>query len=247
MFKIFIDFDGTITRQDVGDALFEAFGGVQCRDIIQLYRDGAISAVECFQRECDACGVVERDVLDAFLNQQEIDQSFVDFVSFCHRQNLEFTIVSDGMDYYIKQILDKHGIVDTQFYANTLELLPVNGSSKVRLKPSFPYRDEICDRCACCKRNIMLTLSGDDDIIVFIGEGYSDRCPAHYADIVFAKDDLLKFCQKENISYYKYQTFSDVVQRFEKVLSMRRPDGTIPGVAKRRRAELARREVFLGG
>jgi len=247
MLKIFIDFDGTITRQDVGDSIFETFGSVKCRDIIQQYRDGTITAVDCFQQECEACGIVDRQALNVFLDQQEIDPSFVEFDNFCRRQNLEFTIVSDGMDYYINRIFKNHEIEGTQVFANTLELITVNGTSTVRFKPSFPYRDEVCNRCACCKRNIILTTSGDDDIIVFIGEGYSDRCPARYADIVFAKDDLLKFCRQENISYYEYQSFADVIQRLKKLLNAIRPDGTILGVRKRRRAEFARREVFIGG
>ena len=89
----------------------------------------------------------------------------------------------------------------------------------------------------------MLSMSGDDDVIVYIGEGYSDRCPARYADIVFAKDDLLKFCHRENISYLEYRTFADVQLRLESVLSLKRPDI----FRKRRRAELARRAVFVGG
>ena len=246
MIKIFIDFDGTITRQDVGDAMFEEFGGRKSLEAVSEYRAGTLSAVECFRRECEACGELDKEALDAFLDRQEIDPSFIEFVTFARSRGIECFIVSDGMDYYISRILQRHGAGDVQFFANSLSLVPVDGSSRVRLSPSFPFRDEVCDRCACCKRNHMLTLSGDDDVIVYIGEGYSDRCPVRYADAVFAKDDLLKYCQQENISFFEYASFADVTVRLESLLSNRSGDGrSIPG--KRRRAELARRQLYIGG
>ena len=246
MLKIFIDFDGTITRRDVGDAMFESFGGIRCSEFIDEYRMGALSAIECFRKECEACGDVDKEELDAYLDSQEMDPAFAEFIQFCRSRALEYFIVSDGMDYYISRILRRHGLGDIPFFANSLDLVPVDGSSKVRFAPSFPYRDEVCDRCACCKRNHMLTLSGDDDVIVYIGEGFSDRCPVRYADIVFAKDDLLKYCQQENISFFEYASFADVIARLEGTLTDR-PGGRrlVPG--KRRRAELARRQVYTGG
>jgi 2-hydroxy-3-keto-5-methylthiopentenyl-1-phosphate phosphatase len=238
MIKIFTDFDGTITLQDVGDAMFETFGGEQCRQIIQEYRDEKISAVECFRRECAACSNVNVQELHAFLDRQEIDTSFIDFVGYCRLHQFDCYIVSDGMDYYIRHILNRHGVGDVPFFSNVLHLLPVGGTSHVRFDPEFPFTDEMCDRCACCKRNHLLTMSGDEDIIVYVGEGYSDRCPAKYADIVFAKDELLKYCQEENISYYEYHTFGDIMQRLDQLQSN--------GLRKRRQAERARRDVFIG-
>ncbi len=247
MIRIFSDFDGTITRQDVGDAMFERFGGERCKEIVQEYRDGTISAVQCFRNECEACGTVHRDELNRFLDEQEIDRTFIDFVRYYRDAGLVCYIVSDGMDYYIRRILNRHGVGDVPFFANVLQFVAEESTGKVRFEPTFPYRDETCSRCACCKRNHLLTMSADDDLILYIGEGYSDRCPARYADVVFAKDDLLRYCREENISFYEYRTFADVTQRLQQVLANKRPDGSIAGLHKRRRAELARRDVFIGG
>jgi 2,3-diketo-5-methylthio-1-phosphopentane phosphatase len=246
MLKIFTDFDGTITLQDVGDAMFETFGGAQCRQIIREYRDGKISAVECFRRECAACSRVNVQELNAFLDRQEIDTTFIDFVRDCRVHQFDCCIVSDGMDYYIKHILNRHGVADVPFVSNVLHLVPVDGDSYVRFDPGFPFTDETCDRCACCKRNHLLTMSGDEDIIVYVGEGYSDRCPAEYADIVFAKDELLRYCQDENISYYEYRTFADITQRLGQVQRGGKNNGNGVSLRKRRQAERARRDVFIG-
>ncbi len=245
MLRLFIDFDGTITRQDVGDALFERLGGERSVGAVERYREGLLSAADCFRAECDACGLVRKSDMDSFLDAQEIDGTFADLVRFGAQGGYPVTILSDGMDYYIRRILERHGLGDVAFYANTLNLVPAVDPGMVRFSPAFPYRDEVCDRCACCKRNHILTQSADDDIVVYIGEGYSDRCPARYADLVFAKDDLLKFCQRENISYVAYESCGEIVLRLESLL--REPAGSPLALRKRRQAVQARCDVFLGG
>ncbi len=242
MIRIFVDFDGTITLRDVGDALFETFGGGAATDAVREYLGGKISAVECFRRESAACSSVNPRSLEAFLDDQEIDPSFIPFVHFCRESGIFCMIVSDGMDYYIRRTLEKHGL-DVPFYSNHLDLEQADSPPEVRFVPAFPYTDEVCDRCASCKRNHILRLSADDDIIVYIGEGYSDRCPARFADVVFAKDELLRYCQTENISYYEYASFADIERRLRSALGT----GKRSPFRKRRQAELARRELYRGG
>jgi 2,3-diketo-5-methylthio-1-phosphopentane phosphatase len=273
MLKFFIDFDGTITKQDVGDALFEKFGGEQCKEFIREYHEEKISAVQCFEKETAACGIVNKFALDSFLDAQEIDSTFPDFIQYCRANEFQAYILSDGLDYYIHRILSRFGVGDVPVYSNTLHLEPViktsasqphtreqalrregedkelskieTSSAHVRFVPSFPYTDEVCNRCASCKRNHMLSLSGDDDIILYIGEGYSDRCPVNYADVVFAKDDLLKYCRREEIPHVAYTTFADIVKYIEKMIH--KNGRTNIRLKKRRRAELARREAYMGG
>ena len=246
MVRIFTDFDGTITRRDVGDSFFEHFGGAASIEAVRKYLAGEISAVECFRRECDACGAPEPREIDAFLDGEGVDSSFAEFIAFCNEQGLPCTIVSDGMDYYIRRILLHHNLDHVPSLSNTLRLIPRPDSTNVRMEPSFPYQDEVCDRCASCKRNHILSQSADDDVIVYIGEGYSDRCPARYADVVFAKDALAEYCRKENISFFDYRRFSDITRQLRGMIGAS-PDGGNKGLKKRRRAELARKELYLGG
>jgi len=245
--RIFTDFDGTITRRDVGDALFAHFGGSRALDAVREYIAGRISAVECFRRECAACGSVALVELHSFLDQEEIDTSFPEFVTYCRREALHLSVVSDGMEYYIRRILGRFGLGDLYVHANFLGLVPDGSRADVRFVPQFPNRDEVCDRCASCKRNYLVTSSADDDLIVYIGEGYSDRCPVQFADLVFAKDDLRNYCREENISSFEYTSFDDIRNRLDKLLQARRPDGSIAGVRKRRQAGLARHDLFTGG
>jgi 2-hydroxy-3-keto-5-methylthiopentenyl-1-phosphate phosphatase len=225
----------------VGDALFFRFGGENAGSAFAAYRRGELSAVACYREQLAACPEVKRTELDAFLAEQKTDPSFGRFAEYARERGFALTILSDGMDLYIRAILEREGLGWVPFRANILRLAATG-----RFEGEFPYQDEVCDRCACCKRNHMLNDAADEDAVVYVGEGFSDRCPAAFADMVFAKDELLKHCIAENISYFEYDTFDDILRRLEGYSEdpRVRPGTPFP---KRRRAALARRDVFLGG
>jgi len=235
--KIFVDFDGTITRNDVGNEFFLRFGGSVCEGLVAQYHRGEITAQECFRREAAAIGAIVPAELDGFLAGQEIDPAFPRFVEFCRIRGIDLTVVSDGLDYYINAILGTHGIKGLTVFSNVLELGAPDAEGRAPITLRFPNTDAECGVCASCKRNVMLTRAGDDDILVYVGEGFSDRCPAGYADVVFAKDALQAYCQQENISYFLYASFDDVMKRMMELIARKR-------MRQRRRAELRRREVF---
>jgi 2,3-diketo-5-methylthio-1-phosphopentane phosphatase len=237
MVRVFVDFDGTVTRHDVGNAFFRKFGGDLCDGYVESYRSGEISAVECFALEAAAMGEFSRNSAERFVRSQPIDATFAGFVAYARRRGYGVAVVSDGLDYYIDEILRTNGI-EVDFFANHATLHQGSSSDLCMLSVAFPYADADCPRCACCKRNIMLTRSADEDVIVLIGEGYSDRCPARYADIVFAKKDLQKFCQTENISYFPYSDFNDVVRKLEAMTATGKP------LRRRTRASYNRRAAF---
>lgn len=235
--KLFIDFDGTIACGDVGNAFFRHFGGDICGEWIARYHDGAISARACFEGERTAVGSVRRAEADAFLETCSIDTGFSTLIAFCRGAGIPVTILSDGLDYYILPLLRRSGQDDLPSYSNRLEWGAVGDDGRAVPVLHFPFGNAECDRCACCKRNIMLGTAGDEDVIVYVGDGYSDRCPVEYADVVFAKGDLQAWCQKQNISYYPYHDLHDVRRRLEE-LTQRRT------VRRRPRAEQRRREAF---
>ena len=235
--KLFVDFDGTVTEEDIGNRFFEEFGGPAQRELVAAYRAGQISARECFRRETEALGCLPLREAEGFLRERPMRAGFREFVDFCRAHRLELTILSDGLDYYIDTILTHHGLGGLPRLANHLVLAPVGDGQQAEPRVDFPYADAECDRCGCCKRNQMVTRAADDEVIGFIGDGFSDRCVAQYADLVFARGELQTFCQEENISYIPYQTFHDVTASLRRLLER-------PSIKRRRQAELRRRDLF---
>jgi 2-hydroxy-3-keto-5-methylthiopentenyl-1-phosphate phosphatase len=234
--RLFVDFDGTITRTDVGNALFARFGGTAATEAVKEYREGRRSAQECFRAEAQAMDGSSPDEVYDFIDGQEIDPEFVKFAAWCRSTALPLTVVSDGLDLYVGRILGNAGLDGMLRYSNRASLTTSHDRIGARLELEFPFADAVCTRCACCKRNIMLTHAGEDDIICYIGDGFSDFCPVQYADVVFAKGELQSFCQTMNISYYPYSTFADVQRRLEGLRGRRRLSHRRAAAAMRQRA-----------
>lgn len=229
--KIFCDFDGTISKNDVRTLLFRTFGGQAAREAVAAWLEGKISGKECIQRECEAVGRVNIHELNRIIDAQKLDPTFPPFVEFCKGNNIEMEILSDGFDYYIHRMLAKYGLGELRVYANQLS---VEGGI---LTPSFPYLNPYCNRTANCKGTHVLNNAGDNQLRVVVGDGYSDRCAVDYADVVFAKGKLIQYCRERNISFFEYSDFDDVRGRMEALRSKKR-------LKHRYRAEIRRREAF---
>lgn len=237
MLRIYCDFDGTAASRDVGSSLFRAFVGETSESIVKEYLAGRINARECLSRECEAIGPVRMESLEQFVDGFKLDPTFPAFVQFCAAREIPLTILSDGLDFYVSRILVAAGLGHVPFYANRAAWGDA-GNGRVTLAPEFPYRDEHCDLCGNCKRNHLAALSADDDAVVYIGDGISDRCPARYADFVFAKSSLIRYCQEQNVSYWEFSDFEDVRKRLEPIVSRKR-------IKQRREAMIARRDLFI--
>jgi 2-hydroxy-3-keto-5-methylthiopentenyl-1-phosphate phosphatase len=235
--RITVDFDGTVTRRDVGDAFFSRFGGEAAMRAVAAYRGGGMTAQACFRAEAEAVGAVDPRALEEFIDSQEFDPTFQAFAAWCSSKEIPVQVLSDGLDLYVDRILARAGCPDLPRTTNRAVIeRSADGSSRLAL--SFPHADGSCTRCGCCKRNLILTSSGDEDVLCYVGDGFSDFCPVQYADIVFAKSQLQAHCQSMNISYYPYGSFDDVRKRLETLLEQ-------PRLRHRRAATALRRRVFM--
>ena len=234
--KIFVDFDGTIAKKDVGDHLFMEFGDTEIiNEIANRWIAGEISSATFWEELFESLPDIHKSDMDRFLKEMEIEDGFKEFLQLCEDNNIELTVLSDGLDYYIDNILSDNDLSHLKVYTNKLQFTENN-----RMIPSFPHMDEECKICANCKRNHILNNSSDDDITIYIGDGLSDTCPVQYTDFIFAKRSLLKFCENNRISYYPFNNFYDVIPKVEKLLNKRR-------IKKRHQAELKRKAVYAIG
>jgi len=235
IFKIFVDFDGTITQKDIGEEMFLKFGDAEeAVRIIERWINNEITSVDTWQMLCATVKNFDEKEFDLFLNEIKIDPTFIKFVDYCKSNNFEMLILSDGLNYYINKVLEREGLLHIKSYTNKLTF---EGNSLI---PQFPYTDEECKQCANCKRNHVINNSSDDDYTVYIGDGYSDACPVQYCDFIFAKKSLLKFCESNRISFSPFENFDDVIKKLDVLKSRKR-------LKHRHQAELKRREVYLQG
>ncbi len=200
---VLVDFDGTVTQNDVGALLFQTFAGEQHQKIVSLWLEEKIDSRECLERLCRSVKINEKD-LKKFVLSQKIDETFSAFVDLCKCRNLKLVILSDGLDYYIRLILNRFGLEELPFFSNVLRL------EDEKLLPEFPYFEQGCGKCGNCKRFHLKNLKTQGQKVVYVGDGLSDKCAVTEADVVFAKNDLSEFCEKEGIGHYVFRDFEDV-------------------------------------
>ena len=83
-FKIFIDFDGTVTVKDVGEAIFNKYGNHnEVYPIIDDLLNDRISSKECWIALCKSVGTIDINSLDDFIDTLEVEPGFAEFINFC--------------------------------------------------------------------------------------------------------------------------------------------------------------------
>ena len=216
--KIYCDFDGTVTKNDVWVSAFGKF--IKDRNkfdiVCEEFSSNVITSRECSLRELDLIEDFNFETLNSYLDKEEIDDYFRDFMEYCKKNDYEIILLSEGLDYYINYILNREKI-DLKFFSNKMILKEIpgdNGKKKTKLTCEFPYPDEHCTYCGMSKRNVLINNTNDldNEVSVFIGDGTSDFCASNYADIVFAKRRLASYCWKNNITYFDFKNFKDIIE-----------------------------------
>lgn len=203
---VLCDFDGTISTKDVSDTIFTKWLQGKWREIDRQWHDGKVSMVHLYEKCWSLVDASEAE-LYAFVDEIEIDPGFDGFVRQCKESEVPIYLVSDGFDFYIRRIMSRYGLSDLTFYSNRLSFTedgrPVLG---------FHNQHPDCIQCANCKKFIMDEKRRGADFVIYIGNGLSDRCAAEHADLVFAKDSLLKHCRDNGIACVPYESFTEITE-----------------------------------
>jgi 2-hydroxy-3-keto-5-methylthiopentenyl-1-phosphate phosphatase len=203
---VYTDFDGTVARGDVTDAVLRRFAPQEWETIERAWRSGEIDGAACMRAQI---GLIEAPTtaLDEFLDQIDLDPAFPRFVAWCTEECIPLTIVSDGVDYFAKRILERHGLAHLPVFANQL----VFGSGRYALRQ--PWCASNCRAgagvCKCVIASEWGSSRGTDPL-VYVGDGRSDLCVSACADFLFAKDDLASHCRSQDLPYFPFESFDEV-------------------------------------
>ncbi len=208
---ILCDFDGTISIQDMGYDLLNRFSSGDWDAIDRDFREGKIGSREAYSRIARILKGEEKAVLSFIRKHSDIDPYFTSFYQYCRERDIDVKIISDGLDFYIRPILEDHHLSEIPFYANCGQFLK---GKKVEV--SFPHSNEDCGLCGVCKKRLVQIHRNAYDSILFIGNGLSDRCAAREADFVFAKDALYPYCIDQDIICHLFENFHDIFADLKK-------------------------------
>lgn len=202
--QFFFDFDNTITLFDVLDDLIKRFS--INKDWVALeksWKEGKIGSGECLRGQLRGVRI-SREGLLKYLSGVKIDPYFLKLLKLFKQCGIKPVILSDDFSLIIKRVLKNNGITGLKVYSNRLHF------NQDKLITRFPYSNKSCNTCGHCKKNNLINNYLKDKIIVYIGDGFSDVCPAKSADIVFAKGSLLRHFRKEKKPCLAIRELKDV-------------------------------------
>lgn len=203
---IFSDFDGTIARRDVGNKLFHYLSDGRSEEVVARWKAGEIDSRECLRQEAELARDTTLEEFFEFVDGFDLDPGFADLATLCRSCDLPLYIVSDGLDLYIRHLLNRHGFDALPVFSN--RAIFDNG----RLAITWPYADGSCGRCGNCKGYHIRRLKKPAQTAVYIGDGRSDVCAVPEADVIFAKGELADYCRKESIDFCPFDDFSMVTE-----------------------------------
>jgi HAD superfamily phosphoserine phosphatase-like hydrolase len=203
-----LDFDGTVTQEDLLDTIASRFGDdAVYQEVEDGLHEGRLTLREVITREFRPVRTPLEEVVRWELENVRIRPGFHQLVRLAGERGWRVVIVSSGFHELIEPILEREG-VDVELHANRVD------ARAEGWRVLWQYEGS-CESCGeSCKRAIVRDFAGDDEI-VYVGDGYSDRCAAESADRVFATRGLARYLDQRGVPYEPFHDFHDVAARLD--------------------------------
>jgi len=201
------DFDGTLTRRDVGDALCDRFADPSWRQVDEAWLRGEISLPEAQRSMWSTVRAGRDELLVAARELGEFREGAASLFAAVADGRLDLVIASGGFDLYIEPLLGPWlGLLEAAHY-NRLEPAPTGA------RPTFSDAWS-CTRCAVCKGRIVRWWVDAGRTVAFCGDGSSDRCAIGEAPRLFAVtgSPLHRLCDEQGIGCVAFESFETVLQ-----------------------------------
>ena len=212
---LLLDFDGTLTERDVGGLLLDAFAPPQWRQEEAAWRAGDITFKVMNEREFAYLPAGRRAEMERYvLEQARPRPGGSELVCFCLERDIPLEIVSGGLDFYIRPLLERFGMGHLQIHA----MKHAKFSQSETIVPTYPEGVTVCDTTGACKCSRLWHYQEKGYRVVFVGDGNSDRCVASRADTVYARDNLARYCREQSIPFTPYETLHDVLAGVKEIV-----------------------------
>jgi HAD superfamily phosphoserine phosphatase-like hydrolase len=190
--QLVLDWDGTITVRDSLVAAIHALGDPSVYD--GGIQNAFSSYGEALAAEIATLRVSAEEAAAWAVENVEVSPGFHELA-----ERYEPIIVSSGLPQLILPVLEREG-VELEVRSNDAEVRP-DGWRVI-------FRDEgVCPVCGdkCKRRSLPETRP-----LVFVGDGWSDRCASLAADRVFARTGLAEYLDEQGVPFERYETLNDV-------------------------------------
>lgn len=215
---LFLDFDGTISRQDAVDAILEAYADPKWLEFERKWLDGRIGSRDCLKAQM-ALVRATRTQVNSVLDEIGLDDGLVPLLEISAAHGIPVHVVSDGFDYCIKRILNQDKRISQMLGTGRICAAHLE-SRGTHWRTDFPFFHQTCAHgCATCKPAVMRLLNKANAPVIFVGDGLSDRYAVESADLVFAKHSLAAYCTEQSIEHVPYEELKHVTAYLDQWIS----------------------------
>ena len=187
-----VDFDNTLTTADIGDAVADRFGGPRWREEDERFRRGELTLRELLIVMFGTMKTTKAELCAFAREVATLRRGAREFLAAAKQVGLPVVVASGGLDLYIRAILGD-GERDVTMVCNRGHF-----EGDGTLTVSFPAWTTGCGRCGNCKRVVVEGLRARGaKVVAVVGDGSSDHCMARAADVVIARDSLLRWAREE--------------------------------------------------
>ena len=202
------DFDGTVTEEDISFLILDAFANGKWRQLLAQYKAGEIS-VGRFNTRAFTMVKEDEPTLKRFVKEVfKLRAGFHELLDYCRGKGYRLVIVSNGLDFYIKTILETVGIDNIEVFAARARFSP----DGVEARYLGPEGSELQDGF---KETYIRHFISQGYRVIYLGNGDSDIPSARLAKHVFATGQLFDYCQGTKLKYTPFTSFYEVVKGLE--------------------------------
>ena len=199
------DFDGTITEEDASFLILDTFGQGDWRRLFQEYKERKISVGQFNTQAFAMVKVDEQALLEAIRGKVKIRDGFRELVAYCSRMGFRMVIVSNGLEFYVKAILQEIGLENIEVHAAQAQFHP----SGMKVQYTGPDGKQLDDGFKEAYIELFLRQGYE---VVYVGNGDSDIVPAQYAYQIFARGELLDYCEQNGLQCTPFESLLEVVK-----------------------------------
>jgi 2-hydroxy-3-keto-5-methylthiopentenyl-1-phosphate phosphatase len=206
------DFDGTLTEEDVSFLILDNFADGDWRSILEQYKNNQIS-VGRFNKLAFRMVKEDKPTLIRFVSERaELRPGLNHLLNYCNSRNFRFTIVSNGMVFYIKTLLQNAGINDDiEIYAAQAEF----SSNGIEARYIGPDGNEIQNGF---KEAYVKQFLNEGWRVISIGNGASDIPAAKLAHYTFATEPMLSLCRETGLDCLPFENLDDIIKGLETIV-----------------------------
>jgi 2-hydroxy-3-keto-5-methylthiopentenyl-1-phosphate phosphatase len=212
MTTIFVDFDGTITDQDLLDRIAETFGDPEVyAEVDAGLDDQRLTLHDVLRREFEPVTATLDEVVDWVLANASVRPGFAELVRLADERGWRLLVLSSGFRELIEPVLEREGLGELELLSNSVTPDPAGWRVHFR-------DDSVCTICGQpCKRAAVL-VETDGGPSVYVGDGISDRCGAEASDLVFARKGLAAYLAERSHPFEHFDDFFQIAERLRQTV-----------------------------